>query len=147
MAISFFIDAEPVGMPRLTQTRAKGGKRVALPLTKMNPLTRRWEPHPVIAFKSLVQMRARQAYQGAPLAGPVRVEMVFLFARPKRLKAGGRVMAPVKPDVDNLEKAIFDPLNKLLWNDDSQIVEVVATKFYAASDELPGVQVVVVELT
>lgn len=55
-----------------------------------------------------------------------------------------RMIAPTKkPDIDNVLKSIFDALNGCAFDDDSQIVKVVAEKVYA--DE-PFVEVMIDEL-
>ena len=55
-----------------------------------------------------------------------------------------RMIAPAKkPDLDNVLKCIFDALNGAAFEDDSQIVKVVAEKVYA--DE-PFVEVTIDEL-
>ena len=55
-----------------------------------------------------------------------------------------RMIAPAKkPDLDNVLKSIFDSLNGAAFEDDSQIVKVVAEKVYA--DE-PFVEVTIDEL-
>lgn len=36
-----------------------------------------------------------------------------------------------KPDIDNIVKIILDGLNKLAYHDDTQVVELVVSKFYA----------------
>lgn len=55
-----------------------------------------------------------------------------------------RMIAPAKkPDLDNVLKCIFDSLNGAAFDDDSQIVKVVAEKIYA--DE-PFVEVTIDEL-
>jgi Holliday junction resolvase RusA-like endonuclease len=45
-----------------------------------------------------------------------------------------------KPDIDNIEKIIFDALNGIAYNDDSQIVSCWADKFYST---VPRVEVVI----
>ena len=42
----------------------------------------------------------------------------------------GLVKHTVKPDIDNLTKAVLDALNGLAWYDDAQIVELNASKTY-----------------
>ena len=55
-----------------------------------------------------------------------------------------RFIAPnKKPDIDNILKCIFDSLNGAAFDDDSQIVKVMAEKVYA--DE-PFVEVIIDEL-
>ena len=36
-----------------------------------------------------------------------------------------------KPDLDNIVKAIKDACTKIIWRDDSQVVTIIARKFYA----------------
>ncbi|MDO5061880.1 MAG: RusA family crossover junction endodeoxyribonuclease [Peptostreptococcaceae bacterium] len=48
---------------------------------------------------------------------------------------------PIKrPDIDNIVKSVSDALNKVAYTDDSQIVEVVAGKYYAHN---PRVEIVI----
>ena len=48
----------------------------------------------------------------------------------KKLMLDGEIMHTVKPDLDNLIKAVLDALNGLAWYDDAQIVELNVTKTY-----------------
>jgi Holliday junction resolvase RusA-like endonuclease len=52
-----------------------------------------------------------------------------------------------KPDEDNLKKAVYDALNKMLWRDDSQICESAFEKWIAAGDEQPHVVIRVTEVS
>lgn len=36
-----------------------------------------------------------------------------------------------KPDIDNILKSVCDSLNKVAYTDDTQIIEIVAKKYYA----------------
>ncbi len=106
--------------------------------------------HPVQDFKASVRMAARQAYQGAPLAGPIRIVATFVMPRPGRLRWKTRPMPRClhasKPDIENVAKAIFDALTGLAWNDDAQIAITTLTKVYAAGDEQPCVEVEIWEI-
>lgn len=42
----------------------------------------------------------------------------------------GFIKPIVKPDNDNIEKTIFDTLNKIIWKDDNQIIKNETKKFY-----------------
>ena len=48
----------------------------------------------------------------------------------------------VKPDLDNVVKAVLDALNGVVYRDDAQVVNLVATKRYATE---PRVEVYVFE--
>ena len=71
-------------------------------------------------------MASRQ-FKGDPLEGPVEVVMLFKMRRPKKPKFN---MPAVTPDIDNLQKSISDALNKIVWKDDCQVVQIKATKIY-----------------
>jgi Holliday junction resolvase RusA-like endonuclease len=47
-----------------------------------------------------------------------------------------------KPDIDNVVKSIFDALNKVAFNDDTQIISLSVRKFYS---EHPRVEVTIWE--
>ncbi|OYT69445.1 MAG: hypothetical protein CFK52_13710 [Chloracidobacterium sp. CP2_5A] len=64
-----------------------------------------------------------------PAAGPVRVEAIFMFMRPRRSTA-----SVPRPDLDNLVKAVMDGLNGIAWNDDSQVVTIAAEKHFGTKD-------------
>jgi len=78
-------------------------------------------------FKNLAAILIRQKYASAPMTGPLEVCVVFNIKKPKWVK---RDYPCVKPDIDNFVKAIFDSCNKLLWEDDAQIVDLHSFKVY-----------------
>jgi Holliday junction resolvase RusA-like endonuclease len=54
---------------------------------------------------------------------------------PKKKQAAahaGTLRPGGKPDLDNIVKLVCDALNKIVWLDDAQIVDLVASKKYAA---------------
>jgi len=52
--------------------------------------------------------------------------------KPKRkLIASGELRPTTQPDLDNLIKGIKDGCNKIIWHDDSQIVDMTVRKFYS----------------
>lgn len=52
----------------------------------------------------------------------------------------GNVFPTKKPDIDNVVKSIFDALNKVAFNDDTQIISLNVRKFYS---ETPRVEVTI----
>jgi Holliday junction resolvase RusA-like endonuclease len=94
---------------------------------------------PVNVFKASVQDAAARAHRGAPLLGPLAIQIVAVFPRPKSKIWAKRPMpreAKVsKPDVDNILKAIADALTGILWIDDCQLVDVTMRKLIASGDE------------
>ena len=79
---------------------------------------------------------------------PLEVRKVFLMPRPKShygsrkgepyLKDSAPKHPTTKPDLDNLEKAVWDALNEVLWHDDAQVVKVYKEKQYAELGVEPG---------
>jgi Holliday junction resolvase RusA-like endonuclease len=98
---------------------------------------------PINEFKAALRYAASQAHEGPPLEGPLSVRVTFVFPRPKHLvwKSKPMLRQPhaKKPDVDNLQKAVFDGLNNVVWRDDSQIYTVHCRKLLASGDESPHV--------
>ena len=105
--------------------------------------------HPVRQFKADVRAAVSRVLS-APLEGPVALRVVFVLPRPKRLIWKRREMPRVphtsRPDLDNLVKSTKDALNGLAWRDDSQVVELSASKCYASGNELPGVEIAIEEV-
>ena len=67
------------------------------------------------------------------------------FSKKKAAEAERGELRPAKkPDVDNYIKGIKDGLNKVIWQDDSQIVDLHVSKFYSSS---PRIEVEVTTLT
>jgi len=118
--------AQPKG-----STRAFMPKGARFPIvTSDNPKNKGWQ--------QLVAEAASQALNGEDtlLEGPVRLEVRFALPRPKSLPK--RVTAHLKkPDLDKLIRAVKDALSKVVWQDDSQVVELEASKVYAAAGESP----------
>jgi Holliday junction resolvase RusA-like endonuclease len=75
-----------------------------------------------------------------PLTGPLALKLVFVLARPKRMRKGEREYCPARPDCDNLTKGLQDALRGF-WADDAQVCELRVSKWYAASGEFPCIEV------
>lgn len=128
--VSFFVVGVPVAQPRHRVGSGFGGRpRAYLPAD-----------HAVHAWRACVTMVARSSCP-KPLSGPLELSLTFLLPRPKRLRQGSRVRHTAKPDRSNLEKAVEDAMNGIVWGDDSQVCAGEVEKWYAASDESPGVRV------
>jgi Holliday junction resolvase RusA-like endonuclease len=72
-----------------------------------------------------------------PLGTPLKVFLQFILPIPasvtkKRLKSilDGLEVHTKKPDLDNLIKATIDGMDKIVFDNDSQIVNISATKKY-----------------
>lgn len=136
--IGFHVPGVPVAKQRARIT-TRGGK------------IRSFTPAKTVGFEGKVAFAAQQAMAGmAPLTGPVSLTLFVDLpipqswsARKKGSALVGQVQPCGRPDLDNFVKAIADGGNGILWNDDSQITLLAATKRYALQ---PGVHVEVTTL-
>lgn len=87
------------------------------------------------------------------LEGPVFLDIVFVFTRPKyHYRANGALKpsAPKwhtkKPDTDKLVRAIGDALTGIVWKDDSQIARIMVSKVYTSDIRSPGVSIRAAEM-
>lgn len=82
-------------------------------------------------------------YPMHPLADILAVDLDFVFARPKTMQfkryEDGLLWRPKSPDIDNLQKIIYDSLNGILWQDDRQIVDGRNRKFVAEKKGEPRI--------
>jgi Holliday junction resolvase RusA-like endonuclease len=65
---------------------------------------------------------------------PVSMTMKFYFNRPESAKK--RTQHVVRPDLSKLIRATEDALTGIVYNDDSQIVEIKADKFYGLPERV-----------
>lgn len=138
MTIHFHIPGQPVG---------KGRPRIG----RVGAHARMFTPAKTVSYESTVALFAAQAMAGRPLlTGPVNLQMRVDFAIPaswsmkkQRAAEAGLILPAVKPDADNVAKAICDAINGVVWVDDVQVVDLTLKKRYSV---LPGVAVRIDEL-
>lgn len=131
--ITFTVPGQPVG---------KGRPRIG----RVGAHARMFTPEKTVNYESLVKHAAHMAIAGGlPLLGAVSVLMDIRLQIPaswsakKQARAAEGLEHPTtKPDIDNIEKAIFDACNGVVWRDDVQVVEVAKRKRYSMT---PGVTV------
>lgn len=132
--IEFHVPGKPEGKGRPRAGKSFGGH------------ARLYTPEKTVAYEGLIAFAGQQAMAGRTLLlGPVFVHMEITLPVPnswsnkrKALALAGSIYPTTKPDIDNVEKAIFDGLNGIVWRDDVQVVDVVKRKTYG---EVPGVLV------
>lgn len=129
--IQFTVPLEPVakGRPRVYNRRAVTPEKTRLFEGRFRTMAAQYEPE-------------------SPIEYPVKVALVFYQKRPKRLRRQkdpeGRVICPMKPDIDNLIKSVLDAMERW-WRDDKQVVSITAVKYYAEKTGKPRIEVCVSE--
>ena len=138
-SILVIIEGEPTGKGRpRTVVRGKG----------KNAFAQHYTPEKTRSYEQMAGDEARKAMAGhEPIAKPVELELTLVFAVPaswsKKMRAqalAGELYPAKKPDIDNVIKAICDSFNGIVWEDDVQVVDLVARKRYG---ENPHVQAII----
>lgn len=105
------------------------------PVAKSRPRFSRgrvFTPWKTKSYENHIKVVASSQMNGSPkIEGPIHATLKFIFKRKKSVK---RIHHTVKPDLDNLIKAVFDGLNGIAFKDDAQICSISATKVYAVHD-------------
>lgn len=93
---------------------------------------------PVEKQKENARWQIRANYREKPLSCPVSLDISFYLPIPKntsgirtRQMLNGVIHHIKKPDIDNLQKFVLDVLNKLVIEDDNQVIELTARKKYS----------------
>ena len=138
-AISFVVPGEPV---------AKGRAKFA----RRGNFVTAYTPEKTARYEDRVMMCAREAmgftaFQDGdpPIQGPLELRVTAIRSIPSSLSGKkqraaelGEIMPTTKPDLDNVVKAIKDACNKIVWRDDSQVVDLIAKKRYG---RIPRVEI------
>ena len=127
-SLTFTALGEPIAQPRVKATRRGNFTGVYTPKTADE-----WKARVRSAF-----LCHRDGYFHD---GPIALTLAFAMPRPRAHlgRSGVKITAPnwhtVKPDADNLTKAVKDALtNAGAWKDDSRVAKLYVTKRYC----LPG---------
>jgi len=92
---------------------------------------------------------ARAMGEMEPFETPVQMQVSCYYPIPKSWSkkkrqdaVDGELYPKVKPDLDNVAKAVLDAINGIVYVDDAQVINLVATKRYATD---PRVEVYLFE--
>jgi Holliday junction resolvase RusA-like endonuclease len=124
--ITFTVPGDPVGKGRPRATTIGGHARM-------------YTPAKTAAYEELVAVYASAAMKKSPLLEhPVRLHLGIYckvpgtWSKKRRADALAGIERPAKkPDIDNIVKALADGMNGIVYVDDSQIVELACSKWYA----------------
>lgn len=130
--IEFTVPGIPQGKGRARSGRTRNGRPV------------HYTPEKTRAYEDVISLAAFEAIGHRELfIGPCSVTLDIVFPIPaswsKIRKAEallGRARPIGKPDLDNVSKAILDACNRILWRDDSQVVEMVLSKRYGQEPQV-----------
>lgn len=115
-----------IGVPQGSM-RAFMPKRGKFPVVKCdNSETMPWRQQ--VTMTALVE-RQRQHFDLVKRPDGVRVRLAFFFPKPKSVKFPDKT---TKPDADKLQRAIFDALSGVVFEDDAQVVAVSCTKHFGS---------------
>ncbi|MBG0220426.1 RusA family crossover junction endodeoxyribonuclease, partial [Clostridioides difficile] len=122
MRVFLVIDGEPVGKER----------------PRMNTYAKRtYTPNKTRDYEELIrwlyQSKVKHCFTGY-IKMTLRCYYSIAKSNSKKVKEQKRnnVLRPSKkPDIDNVVKIVADALNEIAYKDDTQIVEVVASKYYS----------------
>lgn len=134
-AIEIRMDGQPVGKGRPRFSRKSGTA---------------YTPEKTARYEERLAWTAQAAMAGRPLLiGPLNVVMLAFMQIPAsksaKWKAGaiaGANRPTTKPDADNLVKCL-DSLNRVVWVDDAQVVQLAISKRYS---ERPRIEISITEI-
>lgn len=105
--------------------------------TVMGGHARIYTPRKTAEYEKKIGDAWKSMHDGGPETGPVSVRMAFVMPIPKSATKKAkqdmenrRIRPVVKPDADNLAKAVLDGLNGIAYRDDNQIVDLSVSKYY-----------------
>ena len=108
-----------------------------------------YTPKKTKGFETLIKEIAYNEID-EPIEGPVSMELIFCFQRPKnklwKTKPMPRLWKSTRPDWDNLAKSVCDALNGIAYRDDGQVVEIYLAKVVCAGKEKPHTEVIIKKL-
>lgn len=130
----------------------QGSKRIGRNPATKRPILLDDNDDKLKPWREVVAHAARQGARGVERFDcPVSVGLTFYLPRPAShyrrdgsLKPSAPAWPAVKPDVDKLERAVFDAITAAgVWADDSRAVVVHKSKRYAELPHQAGVSVLV----
>lgn len=89
-----------------------------------------YTPDTADGWKAAIEAEAMKSGVKIGKGVPVRLGIVFAMPCPK--SRAGEIQHIVKPDIDNLAKAVMDALSDAgIWHDDAQVYRLHLSKYYS----------------
>lgn len=137
MIVRFTVPGEPKGKARPRVVHNNGFARAYTTKDTMN-------------YETYVKWIYTETQEPTKLHGEIEATIKAYYPIPKSMTKKNRQLIEEnklhptkKPDSDNVAKIILDSLNKIAFDDDSQVVKLVVEKYYS---EEPRVMVTLREL-
>lgn len=108
----------------------------ARPIPKQRPRLSKlavYTPKKTADYEKLIAYEWKRRYKDLILKNAVKLDLLFCFKKAKSCKKDYHTQ---RPDIDNLEKAILDGLNKTAFVDDCQVVEMKSQKVFSDTDKI-----------
>lgn len=127
--LNIVVYGEPIPQPRhqigRQEFRDKKTGQMRTFITRSLPKTADGSPHPVIAWKRCIESAIQEAMRGGfdmiKRPNGAGLGLLFFFLRPKSKPKKEGMIHTVRPDLDNLLKAVKDAMKGVILEDDSQI--------------------------
>jgi len=141
---NFFVQGTPKPQPRQ--------RHFAMKLKTGQYKARSYDPGTAEGWKAQIALAARDYLPTTPIEAPTRLYLLFLMPRPKSHYRTGKyagelkLTAPywhtIKPDIDNLQKAVMDTLSQInFWHDDDLVCVGQIFKRYTVPGESSGLKI------
>ena len=129
--IKIFIPGQPQG-------KGRARSRIVTNKATGHQFTAHHTPTKTRQYEDKIRSHAIGVMQNSkPLNCPISLELEMVFEVPKSwpkwktaLALSGQIMPTVKPDSDNIEKAVMDGFNGVVWKDDCLVVHCNKVKIY-----------------
>jgi Holliday junction resolvase RusA-like endonuclease len=139
-------------VPGVAQT--KGSTRAFIPkgwnraiITNDNPKAKNWQQRIAEHAANALALQQLQPFAD----GGVVLDVWFYLPRPQKflMKKWAHVDVPhtTRPDGDKLLRLAKDALSKVIWRDDSQVIDAYVHKRYVRAGELPRAEITVRAVT
>lgn len=137
MTTRFIVPGEPKGKSR-PRVYNRNGKSIAT------------TPQDTLNYENLVKWCYSSQGNGNKIQGEIEAHIKAYYSIPKSMTRKNKQLIEEdklhptkKPDLDNVAKIILDSLNKIAFDDDSQVVKLIVEKYYSDN---PRVEVTISEL-
>lgn len=128
-SIEFFVPGTPAPQGSKSFKGIRGGRGILVESSKaLGP----WRERVALAAHS---------HADGLMGGPIGIRLKFVMPRPKSTPKRTTPPAVKRPDIDKISRAILDAITGVLIADDSQVVDLHATKRLAELDESHGVHI------